>query len=64
MKRSSRHGFTLLELLLSLVLLGIVGAMVHRLLVEQLRISQGMGQRVALQQIGRASCRERVYVLV
>lgn len=47
--RSTRGGFTLVELMISLVLLGIVGAVMASMLVNMQRGSRAQSQRVTLQ---------------
>ena len=52
--RSTRGGFTLVELMISLVLLGIVGAVMASMLVNMQRGSRAQSQRVTLQSNLRA----------
>ena len=52
--RSTRGGFTLVELMISLVLLGIVGAVMANMLVNMQRGSRAQSQRVTLQSNLRA----------
>jgi prepilin-type N-terminal cleavage/methylation domain-containing protein len=52
--RSSRGGFTLVELMISLVLLGIVGGVLASMLVNMQRGSRAQSQRVTLQSNLRA----------
>lgn len=47
--KSSRGGFTLVELMIALVLLGIVGGVMARMLVNMQRGSRAQSQRVTLQ---------------
>lgn len=51
----TRRGFTLVELLVALVLLGIVSAGIYRVLVNNQRIYQAQTQRIDLQQNIRAA---------
>jgi prepilin-type N-terminal cleavage/methylation domain-containing protein len=51
----TRRGFTLVELLIALVLLGIVSAGIYRVLVNNQRIYQAQTQRIDLQQNIRAA---------
>lgn len=51
----SRRGFTLVELLIALVLLGLVSAAIYRVLVNNQRIYQAQTQRIDLQQNIRAA---------
>ena len=51
----TRRGFTLVELLVALVLLGIVSAGIYRVLVNNQRIYQAQTQRVDMQQNIRAA---------
>lgn len=51
----TRRGFTLIELMLSLLLLGIVTAGIYRVLVSNQRISHAQNQRIRLQQNIRAA---------
>jgi prepilin-type N-terminal cleavage/methylation domain-containing protein len=51
----TRRGFTLVELLVALVLLGLVSAAIYRVLVNNQRIYQAQTQRIDLQQNIRAA---------
>jgi len=51
----TRRGFTLVELLIALVLLGVVTAALYRILVNNQRIYQAQTQRIDLQQNIRAA---------
>jgi len=55
MSRLSRSGFTLVELLVALVLLGIVSASLYRVLVNNQRMYQSQTQRIDLQANLRAA---------
>lgn len=55
MPRLTRRGFTLVELLVALVLLGIVTAAIYRVLVNNQRTYQSQTQRIDLQQNIRAA---------
>ncbi len=52
--RSTRGGFTLVELMISLVLLGIVGGVMARMMMNMQRGSRAQSQRVTLQSNMRA----------
>jgi prepilin-type N-terminal cleavage/methylation domain-containing protein len=55
MSNMSRRGFTLAELLITLVVMGLVSAALYRVLVNQQRVSQAQTQRIELQQNIRAA---------
>jgi prepilin-type N-terminal cleavage/methylation domain-containing protein len=55
MSRSARRGFTMIELLVALVLLGIVSAAVYRVLVNNQRLYQAQTARIDLSQNIRAA---------
>lgn len=55
MSRLTRRGFTLVELLVALVLLGIVSASLYRVLVNNQRMYQSQTQRIDLQSNLRAA---------
>ncbi len=55
MPHLTRRGFTLVELLIGLVLMGIVSAGIYRVLVNNQRIYQAQTQRIDLQQNVRAA---------
>ena len=56
MKRNHKKGFTLIELVVVITIIGLIGTSVTGLLVFGLDIF-GLAN-----QIGRASCRARVYI--
>lgn len=55
MPHLTRRGFTLVELLIALVLLGIISAAIYRVLVQQQRINQSQTQYIDLQANLRAA---------
>lgn len=55
MPHLARRGFTLIELMIALVLLGMISAAVYRVLVSDQRIYQAQTQRIDLQQNIRAA---------
>ena len=46
---TTRRGFTLVELLIGLVLLGLVGAVTYQLLVNTQRVSRSQAQHIGMQ---------------
>ena len=55
MSHLSRRGFTMVELLVSLVIMGIVATAIYRVLVNNQRIYQAQTQRIDLSQNIRAA---------
>ena len=55
MYRLTRRGFTLIELMVALVLLGVISTAVYKVMVSDQRIYQAQTQRIDLQQNIRAA---------